>query len=137
MPSRWRKRADVVVAVAGYLLFAGLLVACLRGYGTRWEFGRLGLPREAIGPDGRYPDGRAADPLLRALATSGWDQELMAGLVLVWIGLMVLVIRAMVPGRRLRAALREHDRLRRQLAEAERRAAGRPPPNHNPREGER
>ncbi len=57
--------------------------------GTRTEVGPWGLPRERIDAAGRYPDGAVADPLHRALVASGWDRPVLAGVILVHVGLFV------------------------------------------------
>lgn len=74
----------------GWLLFAGLLVYFLSGYGSRWEFGRCAMPSTLLAADGEHhPDGSEVDAVTLALARSGYEQEayllLLGIMVAIWV----------------------------------------------------
>lgn len=71
-------------------------------YGTRWEFGRFGMPRTLIAEDGMHHlDGSPINPITLQLARSGYEEAyclVMTG-ILVLIG--VLYVRVMLVRQRL------------------------------------
>lgn len=84
---------DKALGWMGLLFFLGCGGRWLSLYGTRWEFGRFGLPRAALVPGATlYHDGAVPDPINLALIRS--DSEEFAVAVMLGVLLVLLVLLA-------------------------------------------
>jgi hypothetical protein len=66
-----------IFVYAGPLFFLLLTLNQVRHYGSRWEFGRMGMPVTIASADGTK-----IDPLTQTLARSGAEEGAMLGLLL-------------------------------------------------------
>ena len=78
--------------VVGMTVWLGLGAVWLSTFGSHWSFGRYGMPRTLLSPDGRhFADGEPLDPMTAALVRSGHEEEVYLGVVgLQAVGWMVL-----------------------------------------------
>jgi hypothetical protein len=102
--------------LAGCLVFAAIIMIFLSGFGSRWAFGRLGLPEPIIDARGRYPDGSMVDPVNQALVASGYHQEASWALVLLVVSVFA----------RLAILIRQRNRVWREYQEVQQRARRKP-----------
>src|ERR1700726_3794073 len=60
----------------GLVLFVGLVVNYLAGYGTRWQLGRYAMPKTLLAADGKtHPDGSECDDVTLALVRRDIEEE--------------------------------------------------------------
>lgn len=91
------KPSDRLFAVVGPLFMLGLLFYQASLFGTRWEFGRYGMPHTLVDASGfARPDGTPLDSLTLMLVRSGIEEEaelLTCGVLAVILTLLVLTVR--------------------------------------------
>ena len=94
---------------ASYVACSLFLLACVNyasHYGTRWEFGRYGLPRPLVSADGQtYLDGWPVDPITAAQIRAGVEEEVMLFIAAILVVLATLIARMRLRTRRLRREL--------------------------------
>lgn len=61
--------------VLGFGLLAVCVAGFAAGYGSRWEFGRYGMPRSILTAEGLHPDGTEPDPINAALVRADVQEE--------------------------------------------------------------
>lgn len=86
---RFAAIVDKALGWLGILFFLGCGGRWLSHFGTRWEFGRFGLPRAALLPGTTlYRDGTLPDPINLALIRSGSEEGAMA----VMLGIIFILV---------------------------------------------
>jgi hypothetical protein len=69
----------------GYALLIAMILHVACRHGTKWEFGRYGMPRTLVAADGvSYLDGTEIDEYSLALARSGNEEE-------VWLAIYAII----------------------------------------------
>lgn len=103
-------------AAVGVLFPLFLLGNYASHYGSRWVFGRFGIPRTLVGPDGwTYADGSPLDPITASLIRSGREEEVMLFLCGGLFVLVLMLVRTVQTGAKLR---RKHELTRALLEQA-------------------
>lgn len=87
--TRLAAAVDKTLGWLGILFFLGCGGRWLSHFGTRWEFGRFGLPRAALLPGTTlYRDGMVPDPINLALIRSGSEECVMA----IMLGILLILV---------------------------------------------
>ncbi len=104
------KASDRLFALVGPLFMLGLVFYHASQFGTRWEFGRYGMPRTLVDASGlARPDGTPLDQFTLMMVQSGTEEEtelFMCGFMAVVLTMLVLTVRKGIVLRKQLAASR-------------------------------
>ena len=107
------KASDRFFAHFGWLFILGLMIYHASQFGTRWEFGRYGMPRTLVDASGlAHPDGTPIDSITLMTIRAGIEEEVMLVICIflaVILTLLVLTVRKGIVLRKRLAALREEN----------------------------